>query len=61
MDTLLGVPIEGWTSIAIWLFVIAVPWTYGLYFLRRIDASGVERWGAKTGPHDAPPADGEGR
>jgi len=46
METLLGIPLEGWKAISVWLLVLIVPWTYTLYFLRRIDRSGVKRWGA---------------
>jgi hypothetical protein len=48
MQTLLGIPIEGWKAISVWLLVMITPWTYTLYFLRRIDRSGVKRWGASV-------------
>lgn len=47
METLLGIPLIGWKAISIWLVVILVPWTYSLYFIWKINQSGVERWGAK--------------
>ncbi|WP_154676012.1 hypothetical protein [Bacillus dakarensis] len=47
METLLGIPLIGWKAISIWLVVILVPWTYSLYFIWKINRSGVERWGAK--------------
>jgi hypothetical protein len=46
METLLGIPLEGWKALSVWLLVLVVPWTYALYMLRRIDRSGVKRWGA---------------
>jgi hypothetical protein len=46
-DNLLGIPSSGWIAISIWLVVIIVPWTYSLFFVRKINNSGVERWGAK--------------
>ena len=47
METLLGIPLEGWKAISVWLLVMIVPWTYTLCFLWRIDRSGVDRWGAR--------------
>jgi hypothetical protein len=47
MEQLLGIPVEGWKALAVWFAVILLPWTYGLYFIRKIDRSGVERWGAR--------------
>ena len=47
METLLGIPLMGWKALSIWLAVIIVPWTYSLYFIWKINKSGVERWGAK--------------
>ncbi len=52
METFLGIPFKGWPSIALWIAVIIIPWTYSLYFLKQIDRSGVERWGAKTAKKD---------
>ncbi|MBF7083854.1 hypothetical protein IT084_12810 [Desulfallas sp. Bu1-1] len=48
METFLGIPLKGWPTIALWILVIIIPWTYSLYFFKQIDRSGVERWGAKT-------------
>lgn len=48
MDGLFGIPSIGWIAISIWLVVNLLPWTYSLYFIRKIDKSGVERWGAKV-------------
>lgn len=47
MDSFLGIPTEGWKALSIWLAVIVFPWTYSLYMLRRIDKSGVARWGSR--------------
>lgn len=41
-----GIPSEGWVAVAIWLAVNIIPWAYSLYLMKRIDDSGVERWGA---------------
>ncbi|MGE7918149.1 hypothetical protein ACQKM9_04255 [Viridibacillus sp. NPDC093762] len=45
--TILGIPANGWVALSIWIAVIVLPWTYSLYFIKRINDSGVERWGAK--------------
>lgn len=42
-----GIPGEGWIALCIWFSVIIIPWTYSLYFIYKINQSGVERWGAK--------------
>jgi hypothetical protein len=47
LDTFLGVPARGWIALSIWVLVMTVPWAYVLWFLKRIDRSGVARWGAK--------------
>jgi len=44
----IGIPSEGWIAILFWLVVNIIPWTYSLYFIRKIDKSGVIRWGAKN-------------
>ncbi|MFC5588729.1 hypothetical protein ACFPRA_07515 [Sporosarcina soli] len=43
-----GIPGEGWIALSIWFGIIILPWTYSLYFIKRINDSGVERWGAKA-------------
>ncbi|MGD8288192.1 MAG: hypothetical protein PVF90_04530 [Gemmatimonadota bacterium] len=52
METFLGIPARGWIALSIWVLVLTIPWAYVLWFLRRIDRSGVARWGAKTGKAD---------
>ncbi|MRG87575.1 hypothetical protein [Salinibacillus xinjiangensis] len=47
LDNFLGIPSSGWIAIAIWLTVNVVPWIYSLFFVHKINQSGVERWGAK--------------
>lgn len=42
-----GILKEGWIALGIWFTVILIPWTYSLYFIYKINKSGVERWGAK--------------
>lgn len=42
-----GIPAEGWIALGIWFSIIIIPWTYSLYFIWKINNSGVERWGAK--------------
>lgn len=61
MDTLLGIPLEGWKALSVWIFVLAVPWTYSLYFIHRVNRSGVARWGAKTPRHQAQSTSGDER
>jgi hypothetical protein len=46
-NTFIGIPSLGWIAISIWLLVNIIPWTYSLYFVNKINKSGVERWGAK--------------
>lgn len=41
-----GIPGEGWIALSIWFSVMIIPWTYSLYFIHKINKSGVERWGA---------------
>jgi hypothetical protein len=60
LESFLGVPIEGWKALAIWGLVLVVPWTYGFYFLFKIDQSGVARWGAKNPKGNDPGAGGTG-
>jgi hypothetical protein len=48
VDTFLGIPARGWIALSIWFAVLMVPWAYVLWFLNRIDRSGVGRWGAKN-------------
>lgn len=43
---MLGIPFEGWIAVFIWLVVNLVPWTYAMFFIKKINDSGVERWGA---------------
>ncbi|HZG72543.1 MAG TPA: hypothetical protein VEY51_13480 [Chondromyces sp.] len=47
MSTFLSIPVTGWIALSIWLIVLLIPWTYSLYFIKKINDSGVERWGAK--------------
>jgi hypothetical protein len=58
VDSFLGVPARGWIALSIWVLVLTVPWTYVLWFLKRIDRSGVARWGAKSA--DGGPSSGSG-
>ncbi len=61
MDTLLGIPLEGWKALSVWIIVLAVPWTYSLYFIHRVNQSGVARWGAKAPPRGEQSTDGDER
>lgn len=45
-NAFLGIPSVGWIAITIWLAVNILPWTYSMYFVKKINDSGVERWGA---------------
>lgn len=45
--SVLGIPPIGWIAITIWLVVNIIPWTYSMFFVKKINNSGVERWGAK--------------
>ena len=49
-----GIPSDGWIALCIWLIVILIPWTYSLYFIKKINASGVERWGATKNKESLP-------
>ena len=48
METFLGIPTRGWIALSMWGLVLTVPWIYVLAFLRRIERSGVARWGARA-------------
>lgn len=42
-----NIPSEGWIALGIWMTVIITPWIYSLILIKKINDSGVERWGAK--------------
>ncbi|MEK4425120.1 hypothetical protein [Solibacillus sp. FSL K6-1523] len=42
-----NIPGEGWIALSIWFTVIIIPWVYSAFLIKKINDSGVERWGAK--------------
>lgn len=43
-----NIPSEGWIALSIWFAVIIIPWVYSAVLIKKINDSGVERWGAKN-------------
>lgn len=42
-----NIPSEGWIALSIWFTVIIIPWVYSAILIKKINDSGLERWGAK--------------
>ncbi|MGM9944136.1 MAG: hypothetical protein ACI33M_04285 [Lysinibacillus sp.] len=48
-----NIPSEGWIALGIWMTVIITPWLYSAFLIKRINDSGVERWGANKAKSSA--------